>query len=96
VAAKGHPRRTQRIALGADPLGCNPPARRSLQLIGDFFDPGLDAGLVFFAAPRGRCAGSTNDFIADLDGAASANRIPDWGCHSTPRALFDHLVRGGE
>src|ERR1700731_3254692 len=39
----------------------------SLQLIGHFLDPGLDASLVLFAAGRARSAGCPDDLVAHLD-----------------------------
>jgi hypothetical protein len=41
--------------------------RRSVQLIGDLVERGLDASLVLFAARRARCAGRADDFVAHLD-----------------------------
>ena len=39
----------------------------SLQLIGHFVDPGLDASFVLFTARRARSAGCADDLVADLD-----------------------------
>jgi len=50
-------------------LGCCARAAtsRSLQLIGHFINPGLNASLVLFAARRARGAGCTDDLVAHLD-----------------------------
>jgi hypothetical protein len=42
-------------------------ATLSLQLIGNFVNPGLDASFVLFTARRARSAGCTDDLVAHLD-----------------------------
>ena len=42
-------------------------ATLSLQLIGNFVNPGLDASFVLFTARRARSAGCADDLVAHLD-----------------------------